>query len=56
MSLPRLQVKKIIDFMGGLPEEDRHYVFLAAQTLRRAIFDYRRKNLGKRLKLFKPNR
>jgi nitrogen fixation NifU-like protein len=54
--LAEITGEKIIDFMGGLPEEDRHYAFLAAQTLRRAIFDYRTKNLGKRLKLLKPNR
>jgi nitrogen fixation NifU-like protein len=54
--LAEITGEKIIDFMGGLPEEDRHYAFLAAQTLRRAIFHYRTKNLGKRLKLLKPNR
>jgi nitrogen fixation NifU-like protein len=54
--LAEITGEKIIDFMGGLPEEDRHYAFLAAQTLRRAIYDYRTKNIGKRLKLFKPNR
>jgi nitrogen fixation NifU-like protein len=54
--LAEITGEKIIDFMGGLPEEDRHDAFLAAQTLRRAIFDYRTKNLRKRLKLLKPNR
>jgi nitrogen fixation NifU-like protein len=48
--------EKIIEFMGGLPEEDQNYAFLAAQTLQEAIFDYRRKNRGKRLKLLKANR
>ena len=33
----------ILDFIGGLPEEDRHCAFLAAETLQSALDDYMRR-------------
>jgi nitrogen fixation NifU-like protein len=33
--------KTVLDFLGGLPEEDRHCASLAAQTLIAAIRDFR---------------
>jgi nitrogen fixation NifU-like protein len=33
--------KTIIEFMGGLPEQDRQAAFLAAESLRKAIQHYR---------------
>lgn len=33
----------ILDILGGLPEEDRHCAFLAAETLREALDDYMKK-------------
>jgi len=33
----------IIEFMGGLPEKDRHSAFLAAETLGKALRNYRMK-------------
>jgi len=35
--------EKIIHVLGGLPEEDRHCSFLAAETLQTALDDYMRK-------------
>ena len=33
----------ILDVLGGLPKEDRHCAFLAAETLHEALDDYMRK-------------
>jgi nitrogen fixation NifU-like protein len=35
----------ILDILGGLPKEDRHCAFLAAETLQEALDDYMRKQL-----------
>jgi nitrogen fixation NifU-like protein len=35
----------ILDVLGGLPKEDRHCAFLAAETLQEALDDYMRKQL-----------
>jgi nitrogen fixation NifU-like protein len=32
--------ERILDFLGGLPEEERHCAFLAADTLHEAMNDY----------------
>jgi len=32
--------EKILEFLGGFPEEDRHCAFLAAETLQEALNDY----------------
>jgi nitrogen fixation NifU-like protein len=37
----------ILDVLGGLPEEDRHCAFLAAETLQEALDDYMRKQRGR---------
>ena len=37
----------ILDILGGLPEEDRHCAFLAAETLQEALDDYMRKQRWK---------
>jgi nitrogen fixation NifU-like protein len=34
----------ILDVLGGLPEEERHCAFLAAETLQEALDDYMRKH------------
>lgn len=33
----------ILEILGGLPEQDRHCAFLAAETLQEALADYMRK-------------
>jgi len=38
----------ILETLGGLPEEDRHCAFLAADTLQEALDDYMRKQRRKR--------
>jgi nitrogen fixation protein NifU and related proteins len=38
----------ILEILGGLPEEDRHCAFLAAETLQVALDDYFRKELQKK--------
>jgi nitrogen fixation protein NifU and related proteins len=38
----------ILKILGGLPEEDRHCAFLAAETLQVALDDYFRKELQKK--------
>lgn len=38
----------ILEILGGLPEEDRHCAFLAAETLQAALDDYMRKELKKK--------
>ena len=37
----------ILDLLGGLPAENRHCAFLAAETLQEALDDYMRKSHGK---------
>lgn len=37
----------ILDVLGGLPEEDRHCAFLAAETLQRALDDYMKRERKK---------
>ena len=37
----------ILEILGGLPEEDRHCAFLAAETLQVALDDYLRKGRNK---------
>jgi len=39
----------ILDILGGLPEEDRHCAFLAADTLHEALNDYMIKQVRKQL-------
>jgi len=36
----RITQKKVLQFCGGLPQEDQHCALLAANTLQRAIDDY----------------
>ena len=38
----------VLETLGGLPEEDRHCAFLAADTLQAALDDYMRKQRGKK--------
>jgi nitrogen fixation NifU-like protein len=38
--LAEITGEKIIDFMGGLPQEDRHCAFLAAEALGKAVRNY----------------
>ena len=38
--------ESILDFIGGLPEEDRHCAFLAAETVRDALDDYMKPGPG----------
>jgi nitrogen fixation protein NifU and related proteins len=38
----------ILDTLGGLPEEDRHCAFLAAEALQVALDDYMRKERNKK--------
>ncbi len=38
----------ILGVLGGLPEEDRHCAFLAAEALQEALDDYMRKQVRKR--------
>ena len=38
----------ILEVLGGLPEEDRHCAFLAAETLQEALDDYMRKQRRKK--------
>jgi len=38
----------ILETLGGLPEEDRHCAFLAADTLQEALDDYMRKQRRKK--------
>jgi nitrogen fixation NifU-like protein len=38
----RITQKKVLQFCGRLPEEDKHCALLAANTLQRAIEDYER--------------
>lgn len=37
--------ESILDLLGGLPKEDHHCAFLAAQTLQEALDDYMKKQL-----------
>jgi nitrogen fixation NifU-like protein len=37
----------ILDILGGLPKEDRHCAFLAAETLQEALEDYMKKPFRK---------
>jgi nitrogen fixation NifU-like protein len=37
----------ILKILGGLPEEDRHCAFLAAETLQEALDDYMKKHRGR---------
>jgi nitrogen fixation NifU-like protein len=37
----------ILKILGGLPEEDRHCAFLAAETLQEALDDYMKKQRGR---------
>lgn len=39
----------ILDILGGLPREDRHCAFLAAETLQEALDDYMRKQSKKNI-------
>jgi nitrogen fixation protein NifU and related proteins len=39
--------EKILDILGGLPEEKRHCAVLAAETLHEALNDYMRKQRGR---------
>jgi nitrogen fixation NifU-like protein len=37
----------ILDILGGLPKDDRHCAFLAAETIQEALNDYMRKERGR---------
>ncbi|MFP3928148.1 MAG: iron-sulfur cluster assembly scaffold protein [Desulfobacteraceae bacterium] len=39
---------KILDILGGLPEEDRHCAFLAVEALQDALDDYMRKQVSRK--------
>jgi len=43
-----LSGEKILEVLGGLPEEDRHCALLAAETLQAALDDYMRKQRRKK--------
>jgi nitrogen fixation NifU-like protein len=38
----------ILQVLGGLPKEDEHCAFLAAETLQEALEDYMKKARGKK--------
>ena len=40
--------EKILDHIGGLPEEDRHCAFLAAETVQEALSDYLKRGAGRK--------
>lgn len=40
VELMDITAETILDILGGLPEEDRHCAFLAAETLQKALNDY----------------
>jgi nitrogen fixation NifU-like protein len=39
---------KILEILGGLPEEDRHCAFLAVEALQDALDDYMRKQVNRK--------
>jgi len=41
--IAEIEGETILEVLGGLPEEDRHCAFLAAETLQEALDDYMRK-------------
>lgn len=41
--IPEITGETILDILGGLPGEERHCAFLAAETLQEALDDYMRK-------------
>ena len=46
--LAEISGETIVKVLGGLPEEDRHCAFLAADTLQEALDDYMRKQRRKK--------
>jgi len=46
--LAEISGETILETLGGLPEEDRHCAFLAADTLQEALEDYMRKQRRKK--------
>jgi len=47
-ALAEISGETILEVLGGLPEEDRHCAFLAADTLQEALDDYMRKQRRKK--------
>jgi nitrogen fixation NifU-like protein len=47
--LLKITGEKILEVLGGLPTDDRHCAFLAANTLQEALDDYMKKQRGKNI-------
>lgn len=47
--LLKITGEKILEVLGGLPTDDRHCAFLAANTLQEALDDYIKKQRGKNI-------